>query len=100
MEVDEGSDQKLRLLAPLDGCACAFEELSLRKTKSTIISWAGSILFLLCMQNNFVLHVFTLFVQNVNIVVVSSAAMMVCIYSNPYWLKKAMALAMAKGEIF
>ena len=26
MEVDEGSNQKNRQLAPLDGCACAFEE--------------------------------------------------------------------------
>ena len=33
---------KIRHLAPLDGCACAFEELSLQRTKSTIISWDGS----------------------------------------------------------
>ena len=26
MEVDEGSDQKIRHLAPMDGRACAFEE--------------------------------------------------------------------------
>ena len=33
---------KIRHLAPLDGCACAFEEMSLWMTKSAIISWAGS----------------------------------------------------------
>ena len=33
---------KIRHLAPLDSCACAFEELSLWRTKSAIISWAGS----------------------------------------------------------
>ena len=29
---------KIRHLAPLDGCACGFEELSLRRTKSAVIS--------------------------------------------------------------
>ena len=33
---------KIRHLAPLNGCACAFEELSLRRTKSAIISRDGS----------------------------------------------------------
>ena len=30
---------KYRTSSPLDGCSCAFEELSLLSTKSTIISW-------------------------------------------------------------
>ena len=42
IEIAEGFDQKIRYLAPLDGCACAFE-WCLRRTKSTIISWDGSI---------------------------------------------------------
>ena len=33
---------KIRHLALLDDCACAFEELSLRRTKNTIISDHGS----------------------------------------------------------
>ena len=33
---------KIRHLALLDGCACGFEELSLRRTKSAVISWVGS----------------------------------------------------------
>ena len=40
MEVDEGSDQKWHL-APLDGCACVFEEFT-EDEKCPIISWAGS----------------------------------------------------------
>ena len=42
-----GSRQKVRPkishLAALDGCACAFEGMSLRRTKSAKISWAGSL---------------------------------------------------------
>ena len=37
---------KIRRLIPLYGCACAFEKMTLRRTKSTIISWAGSYLLL------------------------------------------------------
>ena len=38
---------KIRHLAPLDGCACAFAEC-LRRTKSTIIAWHGS--FITCVM--------------------------------------------------
>ena len=35
--------RKIRHLASLDArCTCMFEELSLQRTKSTIVSWAGS----------------------------------------------------------
>ena len=42
MEVDEGADENIRHVAPLDGCTCAVWRMSLRRTKSTIISWLGS----------------------------------------------------------
>ena len=40
MEVGEGSDQKIRHLAQLDGCACAFEEWIYEDDKyHNLISW-------------------------------------------------------------
>ena len=36
---------KFRHLAPLDGCAYEFDEMSLRRMKSAIILWAGSYIF-------------------------------------------------------
>ena len=41
MEVNEGSDQNIRHLAPLDGCACAFEEWVYggRKVYHNLMSW-------------------------------------------------------------
>ena len=38
---------KIRHLAPLDGCTCAFEKMSLRRPKSVIISWDGSFAFVM-----------------------------------------------------
>ena len=35
---------KIRHLAPLDGCAFAIKRVSLRRTKSAIISWAASVI--------------------------------------------------------
>ena len=41
---------KIRYLAPLDGCACAFEEWIYRGQKSAIISWAGSYIYLISVR--------------------------------------------------
>ena len=54
--------QNIRHLAPLDGCACAFEEWVYRGQKSTIISWDCSYMYLV---------VFTWWETNRNIVISS-----------------------------